>query len=288
MKRILFIILSQIISIIVFGQTKNEQTLRSEIQDAMERRKTMVDEYQKNGNQFKDIKAFFINEERIVDLAEAILTHPNKSKEDEIFFNIAEACTPNLHVGAAQYVYDDPAFARRLLEKYYHFFESPIFSNRTLKVDPNSYILLPSLINWNNELDKIIRYADIFIKQVKNEGITEESKEAGWYPFYDKAVGLFNTEKYDQAYDAFVYGDEVFPGHIELVMGAGQSALKHAYTLFNDTSLSHLWFNKALKYLHKAEKEWPTESGQWAYLLYSCYSNLDNKEMAQKYKKYIE
>ncbi len=144
------------------------------------------------------------------------------------------------------------------------------------------------MINWNNELDKIIRYADIFIKQVKDEGITEESKEAGWYPFYDKAVGLFNTEKYDQAYDAFVYGDEVFPGHIELVMGAGQSALKHAYNLFNDTSLSHLWFNKALKYLHKAEKEWPTESGQWAYLLYSCYSNLDNKEMAQKYKKYIE
>lgn len=288
MKRILFIVLSQIIGIIVFGQTKNEQALRSEIQDAMERRNTMLGEYQKNGNQFKDMKAFFLSEERIVNLAEDILTQPTKSKEDKIILNIAEACTPNLHVGAAQYVYDDPAFARRLLEKYYHFFESPIFSNRTLKVDPNSYILLPLLVDYYNELDKIIRYSDIFIKQVKNEGITEEGKEAGWYPFYHKALGLFNTEKYDQAYDAFVYGDEVFPGHIELVMGAGQSALKHAYNLFNDTSLSHLWCNKALKYLHKAEKEWPTESGQWAYLLYSCYSNLDNKEMAQKYKKYIE
>lgn len=288
MKRILFIVLSQIIGIIVFGQTKNEQALRSEIQDAMERRNTMLGEYQKNGNQFKDMKAFFLSEERIVNLAEDILTQPTKSKEDKIILNIAEACTPNLHVGAAQYVYDDPAFARRLLEKYYHFFESPIFSNRTLKVDLNSYILLPLLVDYYNEPDKIIRYANIFINQVKNEGITEESKEAGWYPFYYKALGLFNTEKYDQAYDAFVYGDEVFPGHIELVMGAGQSALKHAYNLFNDTSLSHLWCNKALKYLHKAEKEWPTESGQWAYLLYSCYSNLDNKEMAQKYKKYIE
>ena len=48
------------------------------------------------------------------------------------------------------------------------------------------------------------------------------------------------------------------------------------------------WFEKAVKYLSKAEQNWPDQSDQWGYQLYACYHNLENKVMEANYKKYAK
>ncbi len=145
----------------------------------------------------------------------------------------------------------------------------------------------------NHEYDKTLQICDELIKR-QEDGSTPTVDESGkqyenvWYPYYFKAVSLFNTEKYDQAYEAFVIGDEKCPGHIELVMGAGTSAAKFGNNHFADKAVCKPWFEKALKYFNKAEENWPEASDQWGYQTYVCYNNLDNQVMKEKYKKYAE
>lgn len=145
----------------------------------------------------------------------------------------------------------------------------------------------------DKKYDETIKICDEMIKRMK-DGTTPTKDEAGneqeniWYPYYFKAVSLFNSEKFEEAYNAFVEGDENCPGHIELVMGAGTAAAKFGNNNFSNKAVCKPWFEKAVKYLSKAEQNWPDQSDQWGYQLYACYHNLENKVMEANYKKYAK
>lgn len=145
----------------------------------------------------------------------------------------------------------------------------------------------------NRDYAKTIEICDVLIQR-QEDGSTPVRDENGnmydnvWYPYYFKAVSLFNTEKFDQAYEAFALGDEKCPGHIEFVMGAGTSAAKYANNNFTDKSIRMPWLEKALVFYKKAEADYPDQSDQWGYQMYVCYHNLEQPEMEAKYKKYAE
>lgn len=145
----------------------------------------------------------------------------------------------------------------------------------------------------NKEYDKTLEICDVLIKR-QEDGSTPTKDEAGndfenvWYPYYFKAVALFNSEKFDKAYEAFVAGDEHCPNHLELVMGAGTAAAKFGNDHFTDKAVCKPWYEKAVKYLSKAEQGWPEASDQWGYQLYACYHNLENKVMEEQYRKYVK
>ena len=143
------------------------------------------------------------------------------------------------------------------------------------------------------DFDKTISICDVLIQR-QEDGSTPINDENGnlmenvWFPYYFKAVALFNTEKFDLAHEAFAYGDEKCPGHSELVIGAGTSAAKYGNDHFTDKAVCKPWFEKAVNYFKKAEENWPELSDQWGYQLYACYHNLENKAMEAQYKKYAE
>ena len=145
----------------------------------------------------------------------------------------------------------------------------------------------------NREYDKTLGICDVLIQR-QESGATPTKDESGndlenvWFPYYFKAVALFNSEKFDQAHEAFAIGDEKCPGHIELVMGAGTSAAKYGNDNFTNKAVCKPWFEKAIKYFTKAEEGWPEASDQWGYQMYACYHNLENQVMEAKYKKYAE
>lgn len=338
-------------------QTSNLKAAFEIVQNKVGIRTQMVSEYQANGNQFKDVKAFFLNEMEIVKAAESYLRLANDKKDQQnnvmSVLSTAESAVPYLHVGATQFVYSEPAVAVKLLDEYFRAVASPQFSKLNLTAPKDAYYvyataleaiggdkakiesslkealtsqygalacqqlqtlykergdqdsykryleygfknfpenLIPS-INWLQELliskdyAAVIRDADIVIGRINN-GTAEASDEA-WYPFYFKAVSFFNSNQYENAYKAFVEADAKCPRHIELVMGAATSAMKCATQKYSDEAAARQWYQTALPFLKKAESEFPDESSQWGYLLYSCYTFLGDATMAAKYKKYL-
>lgn len=142
----------------------------------------------------------------------------------------------------------------------------------------------------NRQYDEAVAVCDQLIQRERSGLISVDENgrlpENMWYIYYFKAVSLFNTEKFMQAYEAFMAGDKRYPGHIEMVMGAGTSAAKYGNNHYADKAVCTPWFEKAIVYLLKAEQQWPDASDQWGYQLYACYHNLGNKAMEEKYKKY--
>ena len=145
----------------------------------------------------------------------------------------------------------------------------------------------------DKDYDNTINLCNQLIQNIENGTISKVDDNGNeleniWYPYYFKAVSLFNSEKYEEAYNAFVAGDDACPGHIELVMGAGTSAAKFGNDNFSNKAVRTPWYEKAVVYLKKAEEAWPDQSEQWGYQLYACYHNLENKVMEEQYKKYVK
>lgn len=143
--------------------------------------------------------------------------------------------------------------------------------------------------------DETIQICDELIKRMESGQIPETDdagnpmpKDNNWYPYYFKAVSYFNTEKYDKAYEAFSAGDDAWPDHLEMVMGAGTAAAKYGNDHFADKPICKPWFEKAIKYFKKAELGWPDQPDQWGYQLYACYHNLEDKVNEAKYKKFVK
>lgn len=138
---------------------------------------------------------------------------------------------------------------------------------------------------------EVVKIADQMILRDKNGMyVDEEGKkyESASSIYYIKATSLYNSGKVKEAYDAFVDGDTQHPGNIDLVIGAGASAWTYARDHISDQAVFKSWMEKAIHYYSKAERQWPDESNQWAYPLFGCYHYLGNKEMEEKYKKYLD
>lgn len=107
----------------------------------------LLKEYARNGNEFKDIKAFFQNQYDIVQYYEnyeRLMNTPNEKgklpyKDEEIakehIFAQQVATGPrnNLVVGASNLVYTDPAFTVKLLDLYYETFDNSLFKELDLR-----------------------------------------------------------------------------------------------------------------------------------------------------------
>lgn len=339
-------------------QANNPKALYEDLLSKMKTKAEMIKDYQSNGNQFKDAKAFFLNEMEIVKTAESFLRLANGKKdlEDDVMTakKYAETTLFNLFVGASQFVYSEPAVSVRLLDEYFRAVASSQFSDLKLTVSKEAYYVyataleatggdktkieaslkkaltsdygatacqqlqylyhergeqdsykryleygfknfpeaLPLSIKWLTELSSsgnyaaVIRDADIVIGRINNGTI--ENNDDAWSPFYFKAAALFNSEQYEKAYKAFAEGDTKYPGHTELLIGAGTSAAKYAQQQESDPATARQWLQKAVTFYKKAEKAFPDRSYEWGYLLYSCYKQLGDSVMAAKYKKYAE
>ena len=109
----------------------------------------MLQYYQTHGNQFQNVKTFFMNEAELVRAADKycqLIQKPNAPvKKDEIASlknwakSIAEGSRTNLYVGATQFVYSDPATTVTLLELYYKMFDSSLFVSENLKETDSNY-----------------------------------------------------------------------------------------------------------------------------------------------------
>ena len=124
-------------------QTSDPVTAFEILQNKVGIRQQMTSEYQANGNQFKDVKAFFLNEMEIVKAAESYLRMV-KDKNDhqdivKAVESIVEGVVLNLHVGATQFIYSDPVLAVQLLEEYFRAVASPQFSNLKLTALKDAY-----------------------------------------------------------------------------------------------------------------------------------------------------
>ena len=305
-------------------QTNNPEALFKDLINKVEAEARMIKEYHENGDQFKDAKAYFLNEMEIVKTADSFLrlAKGNKNHETDAanVKPIIRGTVYNLYVGACQLVNSEPAVTVQLLEEYFRAVTSPQFSELKLTADKNAYYVYATALEQTNgdktkieaalkealtsdygveacvklqiiyhareEYDSAIRDADIVIGRI-NSGTIKE-KEIAFYLFHDKAVALFNSGQYDKAYSTYAEAEAKYPGHIELMTGASQSALKQGIIKESDPTTARQWYQKALTYLKKAEKEFPNKSEDWGFLIYQCYHLLGDSAMSTKYKKYCE
>jgi len=128
--------------------------------------------------------------------------------------------------------------------------------------------------------DKVMALADKLIEKNKTAGVTDE------WPYYFKAVTLFNGEKYKEAYDAFLAVGEVNPEFLEAYTNAGTTAWKLAQINATNKTVSKQWYEKAIQNFKKAEAMAPDQPDKWGYSLYACYNNSGQLDKAAQYKKY--
>jgi len=140
-----------------------------------------------------------------------------------------------------------------------------------------------------------IKICDTLIQRMKDGSVSKVDANGNpiddtnnYLIYYYKALSLFNTQHYKESYETFAEGDEMCPGHMDLVCGAGKAAFKYAFENIDNKEISNPMFEKAVEYFSKAEDAWPDKPEEWGYNLYVCYHNLGNDAMKQKYVKYAE
>ena len=121
------------------------------------------------------------------------------------------------------------------------------------------------------------------IKTVDAEG---NHIEAARYPYYFRAVALYNLEKYEDAFAAFEKGVEFKQDYLDCIIGAGNTATRIASMNKDKKAIADSWYKKAIKYYEQAKELAPDQSDQWGYPLYASYYNSGNMAKAKQYEKY--
>jgi len=159
---------------------------------------------------------------------------------------------------------------------------------------PEQLIFVVNLIQ-NNIIDKnftkavelsdqaIANMANGTIKTVDNDG---NAIEAARYPYYFRAVALYNLEKYEDAFAAFEKGVEFKQDYLDCIIGAGNTATRIASMNKDKKAVADGWYKKAISYYEKAKELAPDQPDQWGYPLYASYYNSGNMAKAKEYQKY--
>ena len=159
---------------------------------------------------------------------------------------------------------------------------------------PEQLIFVVNLIQ-NNIIDKnftkavelsdqaIANMANGTIKTVDDHG---NAIEAARYPYYFRAVALYNLEKYEDAFAAFEKGVEFKQDYLDCIIGAGNTATRIASMNKDKKAVADGWYKKAIKYYEQAKELAPDQSDQWGYPLYASYYNSGNMAKAKQYEKY--
>ena len=152
------------------------------------------------------------------------------------------------------------------------------------------------IVNDSEKPDEVrypetIKVCDELIKRIKDGTVPKVDSngnpidDSNYYQFYYfKAAALFNSKHLKEAYETFVEGNDMYPGHDELVLGAAEAAKQ----LARDNNDDKAMYKNAVKYYSLAEQQWPEMSDRWGYNLYVCYRLLEDEPNVAKYKKYAE
>ena len=159
---------------------------------------------------------------------------------------------------------------------------------------PDQLIFVVNLIQnsiIDKKFDKAIEQADQAIANMTNGTIkTVDAEgnhiEAARYPYYFRAVALYNLEKYEEAFAAFEKGVEFKNDYFDCIIGAGNTATRIASMNKDKKAVADSWYKKAISYYEKAKEMAPDQSDQWGYPLYASYYNSGNMAKAKEYQKY--
>lgn len=159
---------------------------------------------------------------------------------------------------------------------------------------PNQIVFAVSLIqdeiqarNYDKAVElcntTIARIDDGTIAKVDNNGNAVESIK---WPYYFKAAALYNTEKYEPAYEAFLQLYEMV-NDPEYLSNAANCCTRIAYDT-DKADVRASWYKKAIEYYETCESLVPDRPELWGVPLYTCYNNTGNTAKANAYKKYMD
>ena len=143
------------------------------------------------------------------------------------------------------------------------------------------------------EYDKAIQYAEKQIERIES-GVIKSTNDAGEdieavkYPFYFRAIALYNKEKYKEAYDAFCKAVDFRPDYYDCIVGAGSTATRIASLNKDKKAVANEWYTKAINHYLAAKEMAPEKSNDWGYPLYASYYNTGKMEDAKKYQKFAK
>ena len=330
----------------------------------------MLKQYARNGNKFDDLKVFIENQYDIVTYYEnydRLMHTPNEKgklpykeeemgKEHVMAQHNSQGARANLLVGASQFVYDDPAYAVKLLDLYYETMDNPLFKELDLrnkdenlpmanyvyatalkatggdeakriqllqaslegdngamacqdlityykekgdKENMNKYLLYATehypkqlifAVNMiqaemsDHQYAEAIEHANKVIANIEADETLKADDNAHWI-YYFKAVALYNSDKKEEAYDAFVKAYEISPDFDNL-SGAANCAAMLAQHNATNKALAKEWYDKAIQHYEQCRIDFPDKEDVWGYQLYVCYNNTGNTAKANEFKKY--
>lgn len=163
---------------------------------------------------------------------------------------------------------------------------------------PNQIIFLINLMQVEfqaHNYDKAIELSEQTIAKIEDGTIPStneqgEKQEAIKWPYYFKAVSLFNQQKYQEAFEAFEAASAV-EDNFDNLSGAANSAAQLGQRLGGSNKAEgNKWYDKAIELYERCKNEYPDQSDIWGYQLYVCWNNkasLNNsQEMLKKAKAY--
>jgi tetratricopeptide (TPR) repeat protein len=116
-----------------------------------------------------------------------------------------------------------------------------------------------------------------------------EKVDANKWPYYFKAVALYNLDKLEDAYNAFVKAYEI-EANFHNLSGAANCAANLAQRNNKDKALANKWYDKAIELYEQCRTDYPDKDDVWGIQLYVCYNNkasLNNsQEMLKKAKPF--
>ncbi len=163
---------------------------------------------------------------------------------------------------------------------------------------PNQIIFIVNLMQNEfqaHNYDKTIEIAEQTIAKIEDGTISStneqgEKVETIKWPYYFKAVSLFNQQKYEEAYAAFEAASAV-EDNFDNLSGAANCAAQLGQRLGGSNKAEgNKWYDKAIELYERCKNEYPDQSDVWGYQLYVCWNNkasLNNsQEMLKKAKSY--
>ena len=228
----------------------------------------LLKEYAANGNQFKDVNAFFQNQYDIVQYYEnyeRCMHIPNEKgklpyKEEEMqkehLFAQQVATGPrnNLVVGASNLIYTDAPFTIKLLELYYETFDNPLFKELDLRnKDENQ-----ALANF------------IYATALKETGTNEEKRmellkesldgENGPLALQDLVTYYKEKEDYATMRQYLRLGTEKFPKQLIFHLNLVQDELRN-----HEDEAADADAKKAIAIIESDEQLKADENAAWLY-----------------------
>ena len=131
-----------------------------------------------------------------------------------------------------------------------------------------------------------IEHANKMIANIEADETLKADENVHWI-YYFKAVALYNSDKKEEAYGAFLKAYEVSPDFDNL-SGAANCAAMLAQHYATNKPVSKQWYDKAIQHYEQCRTDFPDRDDVWGYQLYVCYNNTGNTAKANEFKKYTK